>query len=143
MRNIKLDSTIVVALIAGGVTLATSLTASLLTNSQSNKKLKAEQDASISNQMKSLKTHLDESRDMYLQKIVDVQGEISELKHKQELNKQALEMQIVTLSDRVEKHNNVVERTYALEKAATLLDEQIKVANHRIGDLERKDDDHK
>lgn len=138
-----MDSTVIVALIAGGVTLATSLTASLLTNSQSNKKLKAEQDENITNQMKSLKSHLDESQEVYLQKIVDVQSKISEMKHKQELNQQALEMQIVTLSERVEKHNNVIERTYRVEQDIALLKEQIKVANHRIEDVERKEDDYK
>ena len=45
---------------------------------------------------------------------------------------------ITTLSSRVEKHNNVIERTYRLEEADKLLDEKIKVANHRIDDLEKK-----
>lgn len=40
------------------------------------------------------------------------------------------------LSDRVNKHNNLIERTYDLEKETELLKEQIKVANHRIEDLE-------
>ena len=38
---------------------------------------------------------------------------------------------IEQLEKKVEKHNSVVERTYVIE-------EQIKVANHRIQDLERK-----
>lgn len=138
-----MDSTIVVAIITGAVTLITSLTTSILANAQNNKKLKADQDASISTQMSSLKSHMDESRDIYMQQIAAVQGEISELKHKQELNQQSLEMQITTLSDRVEKHNSVVERTYALEKATTVLDQAVKVANHRIEDLEKHGDDRK
>lgn len=40
------------------------------------------------------------------------------------------------LERKVAKHNQVVERTYALEEAAALLDERLKVANHRIADLE-------
>ena len=44
---------------------------------------------------------------------------------------------ITTLSGRVEKHNNVIERTFALEQKAAVQEEQIKVANHRIEDLER------
>lgn len=36
----------------------------------------------------------------------------------------------------VEKHNQVIDRTYALETQAALMDEQIRVANHRIADLE-------
>lgn len=42
------------------------------------------------------------------------------------------------LSKRVEKHNNVIERTYKLEEAVKVDEEKIKVANHRIEDLERK-----
>lgn len=35
------------------------------------------------------------------------------------------------LEEKVDKHNTVIERTYRLE-------EQVKVANHRIADLEEK-----
>lgn len=41
------------------------------------------------------------------------------------------------LSRRVEKHNQVIERMYKLEEVAAVQTEQIKVANHRIEDLER------
>lgn len=41
------------------------------------------------------------------------------------------------LTKRVDKHNNVVERTYKLEELTAVQEEQIKVANHRIEDLER------
>lgn len=40
------------------------------------------------------------------------------------------------LTKRVDKHNNVIERTYKLEEIAAVHEEQIKVANHRIDDLE-------
>ena len=40
------------------------------------------------------------------------------------------------LTKRVDKHNNVVERTYKLEEQTAVQEEQIKVANHRIEDLE-------
>ena len=40
------------------------------------------------------------------------------------------------LEQKVSKHNNLVERTYALEESVALLDERQKVANHRIADLE-------
>lgn len=41
------------------------------------------------------------------------------------------------LTKQVEKHNGVLERVYQLEADADVLDERIKVANHRIDDLER------
>lgn len=43
------------------------------------------------------------------------------------------------LEKKVDKHNQVVERTYALEEKTGLLEERVKVANHRIDDLERKE----
>lgn len=42
------------------------------------------------------------------------------------------------LEEKVAKHNQVVERTFRLEDNDALLEEKIKVANHRIEDLEKK-----
>ena len=42
------------------------------------------------------------------------------------------------LEEKVNKHNQVVERTFRLEDNDKLLEEKIKVANHRIEDLEKK-----
>ena len=43
---------------------------------------------------------------------------------------------ISQLEEKVEKHNKVVERVYVLEKDKAVIQEEIKVANHRIDDLE-------
>lgn len=40
------------------------------------------------------------------------------------------------LEKKVDKHNSVIERTYNLEKRCEVFDEKMKVANHRIDDLE-------
>lgn len=50
-----------------------------------------------------------------------------------------LEYKIDKLSERVDKHNSVIARTYKLEQDYAVVSEQIKVANHRIEDLERKE----
>jgi hypothetical protein len=42
------------------------------------------------------------------------------------------------LEKKQDKHNQLIERTYALEEKTGLLEERVKVANHRIDDLERK-----
>lgn len=42
------------------------------------------------------------------------------------------------LTRKVELHNNAVERLYKVERAVAVQDEQIKVANHRIKDLEEE-----
>ena len=45
---------------------------------------------------------------------------------------------IEQLEHKVEKHNNLVERMYKVEEQTSLQEEKIKVANHRIDDLEKK-----
>lgn len=44
---------------------------------------------------------------------------------------------IEKLEEQVKKHNNVIERVYKLEEKDAVHDEQLKVVNHRIQDLER------
>lgn len=43
---------------------------------------------------------------------------------------------ISQLEEKVEKHNKVVERVYILERDKAVFEEELKVANHRIHDLE-------
>lgn len=45
---------------------------------------------------------------------------------------------IEQLEKKVEKHNNLIERMYRVEQHNAVIDEEIKVANHRIDDLERE-----
>lgn len=42
------------------------------------------------------------------------------------------------LEVKVHMHNNLIDRTYKLEQSQKLQEEQIKVANHRIEDLEKE-----
>ena len=47
-----------------------------------------------------------------------------------------MEYKLEELTKRVDKHNNTIERTYNLEQRMAVSEEQIRVANHRIADLE-------
>lgn len=44
---------------------------------------------------------------------------------------------IEQLEKRVQAHNNLIDRTYKLEEHVEVQDEKIRVANHRIEDLEK------
>ena len=44
---------------------------------------------------------------------------------------------IEQLEKKVEKHNNVLERVYVLEKDDAVIKEDLKVVNHKIEDLEK------
>jgi len=52
--------------------------------------------------------------------------------------KALIEYKLDELTKKVEKHNSIIERTYKLEEQTALQEEKIKVANHRIDDLERR-----
>ena len=54
------------------------------------------------------------------------------------LNARLTNYRIEQLEKKVDLHNKVIDRVYTLEKHTAVLDEDIKVANHRISDLERK-----
>lgn len=44
---------------------------------------------------------------------------------------------IEQLEKKVEKHNNIVERMYKIEENQAVINNNMKVANHRIDDLEK------
>lgn len=48
-----------------------------------------------------------------------------------------VEYRLQQLEKKVDKHNNLIERTYKLEELTSLQEEKIRVANHRIEDLEK------
>lgn len=56
--------------------------------------------------------------------------------YQNENTRNLLEYRLTQLEEKVDKHNNLVERTYKLEQHIEVQDERIKVANHRIDDLE-------
>lgn len=47
-----------------------------------------------------------------------------------------IEYKLERLEKKVDLHNNAVERLYKVEKSLEVQDEKIRVANHRIDDLE-------
>jgi hypothetical protein len=57
-------------------------------------------------------------------------------KHQSEVTRELTEYKIDELTKRVDKHNHVIQRTYALEQHEAVINEQIKVINHRLQDLE-------
>lgn len=65
----------------------------------------------------------------------------AEAKHKESIT--LISYRLEQLEKKMDLHNSVVQRTYELEKRADVTDEQIKVINHRIEDLEKFGDDRK
>ena len=67
----------------------------------------------------------------------EMHAEILMLRQQTESGLALVRKDITALTERVEKHNSVIERTYQLEKRADVMEERQRVANHRIDDLEK------
>lgn len=52
------------------------------------------------------------------------------------VNSRLTNFRIEQLEKKVDKHNQVIDRVYELEKRDAVVEEEMKVANHRISDLE-------
>lgn len=59
---------------------------------------------------------------------------LSEMDKRDALQAQRIEQ----LEKKMDKHNRLIERTYELERRADVQEEKMKVANHRLDDLEKK-----
>lgn len=89
-------------------------------------------------QIEEIKGILNNHRDEYLGKIRDVQDDITQVNSTVQNQVAIIEVKISDLSKEVEKHNQVIERTFKLEQTTAVHEEKIKVANHRLDDLERR-----
>lgn len=49
-----------------------------------------------------------------------------------------VDLRLKSLEEKVNKHNNLVERMAKAEQAQAVFEEKIRVANHRIDDLEKE-----
>ena len=52
------------------------------------------------------------------------------------INSKLINFRIEQLEKKVDKHNKVIDRVYNLEKHTAVMDEELKVTNHRLTDLE-------
>ena len=69
------------------------------------------------------------------QVIISLSGRSAAQREREESNR-LIVYRLEQLETKVDKHNNVIERVYNLEKDADVIKEQFKVANHRIEDIE-------
>lgn len=134
---------IITAIITGLVT----MTGSILTFIATQKKNRIEADKTHQMQIEqlrdSLENRMEHDRQEALKGMDIVNAHIKEnndnfleMRAQTQTYQAVIEEKIIELSRRVELHNQVVERTYALESKSDVLEEKVKVANNRIADLE-------
>jgi hypothetical protein len=79
-----------------------------------------------------------ENKEFLMKSINEVKDDITGINANVQQHIAIIDLKIDELSNRVEKHNNVIERTYALEKAMGILENRESVSEHRLADLEHK-----
>lgn len=128
-----MSEAITLALITGGVTLVTSLVSSILVFIINNKKLRAEQEKTQADQIAAQNAKIDKMqtdilkelsnhKEEYMKEIGDIHTSIAEIKSETKSDRMLINNEIKTLSERVEKHNNVIDRTYKLETRVGVLE---------------------
>lgn len=133
-----MTESIIIALISGGVTLIGAVLSFIATSKKLQKESEKAQQEQIDSLRKDINKKLDDHRSEYLHEIGDVKQKITDTKIEYEKTVIKITGQIDNLTEKVNRHNNLVERMYAVEQATAVQTEQIKVANHRIEDLENK-----
>lgn len=99
------------------------------------KREKSKQMTSFKNEIVST---LNNHREEYIKGINDVKDDITDLRATYQQTQAILELKIDALEKKQDAHNSVITRVFNLEASQKLQEEQIKVANHRIDDLEKK-----
>lgn len=127
-----------IALITGCVTLITSITSSILVFKSETKKTQANQDEKQENQINDLRKMLTDHKAEYMSEIEDVKDSITQMQAVYQQNTAIINLKIDALEKKQDQHNGLISRMYGVESSQKLLEEQIKVANHRIEDLEKK-----
>ena len=150
---LEVSENVQTALISGGVGIITSLIGATVTYRLSAKKDKDEQIAAVKTELiKYHEKNKDEIRDIRQNDLREIRKDIGSIREDVtnmganlqqklallELSQTHTREDVGSLKTEVEKHNGVIERVYHLEDNDKLLEEKIKVANHRIDDLEKK-----
>ena len=150
---LEMSDNVITALITGTVAIVTTMITATVTYRLSSKKDRNEQVAAVKaelikyheknrdeirdirqNDLREIREDITQTRDDITQMGANLQQKIAIV----ELNQSHMREDVVVLSNRVEKHNGVIEKTYRLEDNDKLLDERIKVGNHRLNDLEEE-----
>ena len=102
------------AIISGAVTLLVSMGTWYVTIKKDRDKANADMHKTLTEYYEKNRAAIDEIRQNDLQ---DIRDDVSELGASLQQKIAVIEVNINTLSDRVEKHNNVIERVFKLEQA--------------------------
>lgn len=131
-----MNTNIISCIITGVIT----LTVCLINNAVQIRKHREESTARMQSQIDEIKETLNEIMSDMTARIEEIiaNQEASQVSIRKDI--EHLTYRVIELDSKVDKHNNVIERTYNLEKNTEVLQEKMRVANARISDLEHENE---
>lgn len=140
-----MTESVIVALISGVVSAFSAILVFIAGEKARKQKAEELHANQLADTEKAIRETLNEHREEYLNHITkvnssikDMEDSITNMKAVYQQTVAIVDLKIEALEKAQNKHNNIIERTYKLEQDSVLQSEQIKVANHRIEDLEKK-----
>lgn len=140
-----MTESIIVALISGVVSAFGAVLTFAASEKTRKQKIQDEHIRQLEATKDAINQTLNDHRNEYLtqigavnESIKDMEDSITNMKAVYQQTVAVVDLKIEALEKAQNKHNNLIERTYKLEQETVLQTEQIKVANHRIDDLEKK-----
>ena len=127
---------IIPSLITGVVAVIGSVLGFIGTLASQRKKNEETRQAQFDEVKNTMSATLTKHREEYLKGIQDVKDLYTDLKSAYDKSTSVISIQIKQLEDKQDKHNSVIERTYALEKDVAVLKNRNSVSEHRLTDLE-------
>ena len=139
-------SAVLPSIITGAVAALGTILGYISATKENKRKAEEAHDKALEDFRKEIYDKLEEHKQEYLEEIENVKeavrmnnNTIKELSAENREFQSVMKVEIKTLSDKQEKYNNVIGRTFHLEERASVLEEKVRVANHRIEDLEKHD----
>ena len=134
------------SMIVGVLSAVLTFLASEHTTKQKHEEAKAQTAREHSKQLNDFKTEIfdriDAQDHKYNQNMNDLYNMITDIKATCQETAAVTEEKLTQLEKKQDKHNAVIERTIKLEARADVLEEKVKVANHRLDDIERHEEQH-
>lgn len=113
---------------------------SILTYAYQIKKLRTEQIQHNESVRSEQQTQFNDLKDTIEKRIDTINDSVKEMKFEYEKNTALTTEKISQLEKKQDKHNNLIERMYMVEKDVEVLKNREKVSEHRLSDLERNDE---
>lgn len=139
-------SAVLPSIITGAVTALGTILGYIKATKENKRKAEEAHNKALEEFRSDINNKLEEHKTQYLMEIESVKQAVRQnndtIKAISAENREfqsVIKVEIKTLSDKQEKHNKVIERTYNLEERTSVIEEKVRVANHRIEDLEKHD----